>query len=233
MWMDSDMQDRLKVLRDVAAANGSEESAKRLSRLNKHASKRELKVGDKVMLKVPGLQGALEAAWEGPYEGEQKLSKVNYRIKRIGGSGSRVVHINKTKSVVDRCKAVNSVAVIAEEDVEMERMWSERKCLGEEVCEGFVQEELDCVLKEVEQHFSDLPGKCKVGKCKIVVKKDAEVVNLPPRQIPFRIREQVEKENRKCLSLVLLYPVNQSGVVQWFRSESLMVQCVFVWTIGN
>ncbi len=55
-------------------------------------------------------------------------------------------------------------------------------------------EELDGVLGTVKQHFSDVPGKCKVGERSIKVKNGSEVVNLPPRQIPFKVREKVEVE---------------------------------------
>ena len=48
--------------------------------INEGMSSRELSVGDQILLGVPGMHGALEASWEGPYKVKAKLSKANYRI---------------------------------------------------------------------------------------------------------------------------------------------------------
>ncbi len=64
-WVDK-LQERLKLLCDVSVANGSIASKNRADNFNKHKSQRELNVGSEVLLRVPGLHGALEASWEGP-----------------------------------------------------------------------------------------------------------------------------------------------------------------------
>ncbi len=77
------------------------------------------------------------------------------------------------------------------------KVWEESKGLCDEVCEDFKQEELDAVLEEVKKHFSDVPGKCTAGVCRIVMDEDCVVVNLPPRQIPFKVNDGVAKELEK------------------------------------
>ncbi len=47
-------------------------------------------MGDKVLLRIPGLHAALEASWEGPYEVVEKVSRVNYRVSRVKKVGRRV-----------------------------------------------------------------------------------------------------------------------------------------------
>ncbi len=45
---------------------------------------------------------------------------------------------------------------------EMGKVWSEKKGLGEESCDGFCKEELDAVLDGLSDYFDVVPGKCKV-----------------------------------------------------------------------
>lgn len=45
--------------------------------------------------------------------------------------------------------------------------------------------------------FSEVPGISNVGECEIVVEAGSGVVNLPPRPIPFRLRDEVAKEIEK------------------------------------
>ncbi len=62
-WVDR-LQDRLRVLCDVSMARGSLVNEKRSAQFNKNRSLRELSVDERVLLRVPGLQGALVASWE-------------------------------------------------------------------------------------------------------------------------------------------------------------------------
>ncbi len=83
-WVVS-LNDRLAVLHDVAVSNASTSA---MLRKVAFKSDRTLEVGDKVLLRVPGLHGALEASWEGPYSVTEKLSRVNYKVCRdVAGMG--------------------------------------------------------------------------------------------------------------------------------------------------
>jgi len=97
-WVNS-LQDRLKVLHDVDMANASVASEKRLEVGNKNKSGRELVVGSKAFFRVHGLHGVLEASRKGPYD-VTKIARVNYEVKRVGGSAVKIVHINNTKRYV-------------------------------------------------------------------------------------------------------------------------------------
>jgi len=78
-------------------ANASLATDSRMSAFNKNKSLRELEVGSKILMRIPGLQGSLEASWEGPYDVVEKLSRVNYKVRREGGDKKKLVHINNTK----------------------------------------------------------------------------------------------------------------------------------------
>ncbi len=109
-------------------------------------------MGSEVLLRVPGLHGALEASWEDPYSVVEKLSRVNYKVRRKGGCCDKVVHINNTKRYVSRPVEVNSVCVIAEENKEMSDMWEEKGVLSDEVCDGYSEKDLRVMLDELKDY---------------------------------------------------------------------------------
>ncbi len=72
-WVEK-LQERLKTLSELSVVCEAESSASRAKKFNKNKSERELVVGSEVLLRVPGLYGALQASWEGPYKVTEKLS---------------------------------------------------------------------------------------------------------------------------------------------------------------
>ncbi len=76
-WVEK-LQERLKTLSELSVVCEAESSASRAKKFNKNKSERELVVGSEVLLRVPGLHGALQASWEGPHKVTEKLSRVNY-----------------------------------------------------------------------------------------------------------------------------------------------------------
>ncbi len=58
-WVMS-LRDRLAVIHEVAVANASEEKVK----FDLNRSDRTLTICDKVLMRIPGLHGSLEASWE-------------------------------------------------------------------------------------------------------------------------------------------------------------------------
>ena len=102
-----------------------------------------------------------------------------------------MVHINNCKVYHPRQANVNSVCVVAEEDVVMEK----KKCvLTEEQCEGFNQSMLDSLLERFSDVFDDSPGKCNVGLCRIDIIPGSPVVNLPRHKVPMHHRETLDVE---------------------------------------
>ncbi len=59
--------DRLGALRDVATKNGLVEREKRKINYDKGKCERILFERDKVLCRIPGLNGKLEDSWEVPY----------------------------------------------------------------------------------------------------------------------------------------------------------------------
>ncbi len=124
---------------------------------------------------------------------------MTYRVSKGDGHPLREVHINNTKVYVDRVVNVNAVSVVAEEQGVLDDLEGSKAVLGTEKCDGYVEMELQVMLRNVDKYFSEMPGLCKVGKCVIKLREGKDVVNLPPRQIPMGIRDGVEKEIDKML----------------------------------
>ncbi len=140
-WVEK-LQERLKTLSELSVVCETESSASRAKKFNKNKSERELVVGSEVLLRVPGLHGALQASWEGPYKVTEKLSRVNYRVCKGEGRPERIVHINNTKTYKPRVASVNSVCIVAEENTEMSEMWDNKSVLCDEKCDGYDEGEL-------------------------------------------------------------------------------------------
>ncbi len=173
-------------MRDCAALKMGKSKESRLRYINRGSKMRELDVGALVLYRVPGMCSKLADSWEGPYKVLARKGAVNYRIGKVGAERhSKVVHINCLKNYVER-RAVNRLDVVLEEDVSSVKLLS-----GE--CEGFVREELDEVLCEFAEVFSDRPGNTERVIMEINT-GDHAPIRQPPYSVPLGIRDAVRRE---------------------------------------
>ncbi len=103
------LNDRLSVIHDLAVNEESKNVEKRVLSFNKGKSDRSLEVGSKVLMRVPGIHAALQAAWEGPYNVIDKTFRVAYKVSRGNDHPVKLAHINNLKVCVDRPLSVNAV----------------------------------------------------------------------------------------------------------------------------
>ena len=92
---------RVQALRNTAVLKRTEVSEKRKREYNKKTKQRELKVGDKVLYRVPGLKAKLTDAWSGPFEVAKVLSPLFYVIELDNGK-KRDVSIRFLNEYVER-----------------------------------------------------------------------------------------------------------------------------------
>ena len=97
-WVQNLREHLTTLLQDIAFATDKSTSEKRCNKQNKSRKLRELPVGTKVFLRIPGMRSVLTAAWEGLYTILHKLSGVTYRIQHNEHKHLRVVHINNLKT---------------------------------------------------------------------------------------------------------------------------------------
>ncbi len=194
------LSDRLSLLHDLAVNNESDSSKSRALSLNKHRQDTPLEVGSLVLMRIPGMKSAFQASWEGPYRIVGRSSRVSYKVSKGEDHPTKLAHRDNLKLYVPRPLSVNAVTLIAEEQGIDHALLNCKATLTDDKCPGFRKVDLDAVLSDLKAHFSDSPGLCVTGTCKIELVENAKVVNLPPRQIPAGIREAVQKEIQKLLS---------------------------------
>ena len=193
-WLVS-LNDRLAVISDSVVANQSVSSSKRAECLNKGVRDKPLEIGSQVLMRAPGIKASLQAAWEGPYTIVHKSSNVSYKVTKGDGHPERVAHRCNLKAYTPRpALHVNAVTVVAEDNGIDESLLVSKTSLDSDVCDGYRKCDLDSLLSDLSNHFSNSPGLSKVGSCEILLEDGASVVSLPPRQIPVGIREAVKAE---------------------------------------
>ncbi len=194
------LNDRLAVIHDLAEANQAESGVKRALSFNRHKQDKPLDIGASVLMRIPGMKSALQAAWEGPYKVVSSTSRVTYQISKGDGHPVRLAHRDNLKLYTPRPLSVNAVTLIAEEQGIDHSLLSSKATLGNDKCPGFRQDDLDSLLKDLCSYFSETPGLCSAGTCMIELADGAAVVNLPPRQIPAGNRDAVRSELDKLLN---------------------------------
>ncbi len=179
-WLLS-LNDRLAVIHDLAVSNQSESSSKRALAFNKHKSDSPLEIGSLVLMRIPGMKAALQAAWDGPYRVVERPSKVSYKIRKGDDHPVRLSHRDNLKVYTPRPLSVGSVTLVAEEQGIPDDLLSSKVQLGTDKCPGYNQNELNSVLREVSVHFSNTPGLLRAGTCHILLADGAAPVSQPPR----------------------------------------------------
>ncbi len=97
-WLLS-LNDHLAVIHDLAVSNQSESSSKRALAFNKHKSDSPLEIGSLVLMRIPGMKAALQAAWDGPYRVVERPSKVSYKISKGDDHPVRLSHRDNLKVI--------------------------------------------------------------------------------------------------------------------------------------
>ena len=95
-----DLRNRIEETCKIASENLKKASARQAKYYNRHAKKREVSVGKKVLLLLPTKHNKLELSWQGPFVVEDKINSFDYKIKM--GQRSKIFHINLLKEYIER-----------------------------------------------------------------------------------------------------------------------------------
>ena len=192
--------DRLEVWHDILRERGKEASTKRKKLFDKGTVARTLEAGEQVLCRVPGMSGKLAESWHGPYEVEERKSRVDYKVK-VGRGRSKVLHINDLKRYHPRGEEVLRLAIVAEH-------WEEDEAVGTKLfgkCGEFDEEDVEGLKREYPDVFSDLPGRTQVCRLRIATGTEAPRVSHPYR-IPDKLKEGVRQEVMKLVELGIAVP---------------------------
>ena len=188
LWTDW-LGQRMKVWSEIAREKGLEASATRKKHFDKKAVVRVLKVGDKVLCRIPGMIKKLQESWKGPYTVKKKLNDVDYLVETRKGK-SKVLHINNLKLYKEREDRVRRLTVVAdcvEDDPELEGVR-----LGDQ-CPRFDTRVIADLEATYPQVFSDLPGRTDL--CQLVISTVSEQpLAAHPHRVPDKWKEGVRHE---------------------------------------
>ncbi len=180
------LMDRLERMRDCAALKMCKGKEGRLRYCNKGSKLREFVEGELVLYRIPGMSCKLADSWEGPYKVLKRMGEVNYKIGKVGKElHAKVVHVNCLKKFRER-EGVNRLDLVLEEDNQ------ERNVLRED-CEGLVVEELEEIVSEFGDVFSDVPGNTARVRMRIDT-GDSPPIRQSPYSVPMGIRDAVREE---------------------------------------
>ncbi len=193
------LHDQLSTLHDVACATEAKQRESRVYTYNKGKRDRCVSVGDSVLMRIPGLHAALQASWEGPYQVVERVSRVTYKVSKGDGHPVKIAHINNLKDYSPRPVEVNAVTLVAEDTGIGNDLLECSPLLSKDKCPGFNGRELECLLDEMSDFFSETPGLCENVMCRIVLTEHAVPVSQQGRNIPVGIEQAVSEEIEKLL----------------------------------
>ena len=189
-WVE-ELGQRLEVIRDTMREKMVVAKEKLKRDYDRGARLRSFDVGEMVLMRIPGLAGKLEDAWDGPYEINRKLSDVNYEICVPNcRRKTKIVHVNNMKAWVAQQAQVFRIVVSAEDD-NLEKD-DKIKLRGSRLTDDR-KKELDKLLQE----YADVLGSSP-GLTGAVVHSIDTGDSKPIRSLPYRLcpawRQQVRNE---------------------------------------
>ena len=197
--------ERLQVWHDIVRDRGEHASSERKKGFDRKAVNRQLKIGDLVLCRIPGMTHKLKESWHGPYPVVEVLNRVDYRVE-IGRGRKKVLHINNLKRFEVREEEVLRLAVVAEDFSEAEDV--RIKMSGR--CMDFDLEEVERLKEEFPEVFNDLPGKTNV--CQLEIKTgDALPIASMPYRAPDLMKEGVRQEVERLVEMGVATPSCSPG----------------------
>lgn len=198
-WV-TQVQERIELAREAVRIRGERSVVERKNHYDKSSKLRQLVVGSKVWCRLPGLDHKLRDSWSGPFEVLEKLNSVNYRVKRVDGTGiPKVVHINTMKEVVTREECVMRTTVVIEEEEEVMPVRLVNRS------NQFVDTELQSLLAMFADVLDASPGLTEVCRMMIDV-QNATPIQQAPYRVPDRLKPKVQEEIGRLLEGAIIRP---------------------------
>ena len=208
-----ELQERIQETCKVAQQEILKTQKKNERYYNKGARYRKLEIGDKVLLMIPVKTDKLSLRWHGPYTIKEKVGDYDYRIE-MGDGKIRVYHINMIKKYNERNKDVSedteeaSISTIVtvvndfedgKEEEELLILYNGEKkgtyrdvIVNPELSED-KRKELNSLLREYEDIFSDIPGKTNLAEHEIKLTNDTPIKSKA-YPTPYGLQKEIDKE---------------------------------------
>lgn len=192
LWIDQ-LHERLQIIREEVTKNATIFKEKTRRANQPRTNMRKYEEGELVLLRVQGLPGKLEQAWDGPFEILEVRGMVNVVLGIPGGKGvrnRRTVHINNVKPYNQSSAAIHRIVVAAEEDEELEK--NVQRLSGQTLSEDR-QRQLDVILGRWERVMTGKPGVTCLAEHEVDT-GEAKPIRCIPYRLPPQWKEQVRNE---------------------------------------
>ncbi len=215
-----DLNDRLDLLRESAREVGLAQSDYRKLYYDGKACVKVYSVGDKVLLRSPGLHRKLEEAWEGPYEVLNVRISLPEKKKR-----QKVVHVNLLSPYLESDAKIARLVIVVEEEASQDCMTkSSDECLLNIAQKNELQQFFD----KWQDSLTDSPGKTAILKHTIATGQHSPV-RSHPYLIPESKQQGVRDELQRLLKAGIIVPSQSpwaSPIVPIVKSDGSIRVCV-------
>ncbi|XP_037526097.1 uncharacterized protein LOC119403222 [Rhipicephalus sanguineus] len=243
-----ELRQRLERTCDIAAQELSKAHTSQKRYYDRKAKKRELAVGDKVLVLLPADSNKLILTWKGPFKVVQKKSPLDYAIDL--GHRTTVFHINMLKKYEERTTndpppptvaAVSSLDQTELEDSDSSlhtpliqtQTWQDVTICPQLTTEQ--RNQVTVLLATYHDIFSDLPGKTNVLECQLKLTTDIPI-HVRQYPMPFAVKEAVETEVMEMLRLGIIEKSTsayQAPIVVVKKKDGTMRLCIDFRQLNN
>jgi hypothetical protein len=230
-----DLREKIEQTCKLASQKLEENAHKNKIYFDKKAQHRSFKIGDKVLLLLTNSSNKLQLQWKGPFDILERVGKYDYRIQMV--NKTRTFHANMLKKYEereeqfknDKLKEVQSrseaeecagVAVVDEhillhegiDEIELPVYESQQTETYKDVIidPNLIADkraQLEELIFEFQDIFSDVPGKTNLIEVDIKMEKD-EDIKLRPFPVPLALRDKLNEEIDSMLKLGIIEPSN-------------------------
>lgn len=212
-----DLRERIEGACKIAQENLGKAADRYAKSFNKKTKKRNLEPGTKVLILLPKKHNKLQLTWRGPYTVVKKMNPVDYKIMVEGKE--KTYHINLLKQYLERNQDQNEVyvAVVMQEEDHDDYLTDHIPLMPLTQTENSSQvtygpalddkqrKELEAVVKENAEIFTDLPGETDLVTCdlKLTTQKPVNVHQYP---VPHSQMDTIRNEVDQMLSMGVIEP---------------------------
>lgn len=243
-----ELRERLQRTCEIASQELAKAHVRQKTYYDRKAKKRDLSVGDKVLVLLPADHNKLILTWKGPFTVTDKKSPLDYAVDL--GHRTTVFHINMLKKYELRnasdTSTTTAAAVTSIHQVEIEGtenllhapLAQAQNWKDVAVAPSLSREQRNQVnelLSAYHDIFSDLPGKTDVVECQLKL-TTAQPIHVRQYPIPFAVKEAIEKEIQEMLRLGIIEKSTsayQAPIVVVKKKDGTMRLCIDFRQLNN
>ena len=219
-----ELRERIEETLEIARGELQKAQSRQKHYYDRKAKRKELKVGDQVLVLLPTDKNKLLMQWKGPYPVEEKVGICDYRVNVNGRL--KMYHSNLLKEYVARQElspqhehqeletSAGFAVVEFEESTPDDAINNEdllelgcstaKESVKDLVFGDNLKQEQVATIKKIVQSYSDIftdqPGLCNLVKHSVILTSE-EPVRSKPYSVPYATRQELKDELKKMQEL--------------------------------